>query len=330
MQHVYVAIAAALLGWGLTGIVLIAARKSLLLAMPTDRGLHKMPTPVGGGIGLIGATLAVWAIGQWPLNALAIVIVAAVAALAGLSWLDDRQPLPAIVRFAAQTLIVCTALWNLPHDVRLIYAMPLGLERAALAFAWLWMINLTNFMDGIDGLAGTEAITIGVGYALVTELAPGMKPLGTGLPALALILAGAAAGYLYWNWDPARIFMGDVGSIPLGFLIGLLMFDLLLRGHWAAACILPAYFIADATTTLLWRVARGVKPWDPHREHAYQHAVLAGLTHAQVACHVAVLNISLIALAVLSLAEPWLGVACAAALTAALIAWLRTRSAPAK
>ena len=193
------------------------------------------------------------------------------------------------------------------------------------------MTNLTNFMDGVDGLAGTEAATVGLGYAIVTHMAPSPAAIPSQLPDLALILTFAALGYLVWNWAPARIFMGDVGSIPLGFLLGLFMLDLAYRGLWTAALILPLYFIADATTTLLDRLGRGAKPWQAHREHAYQRAVLSGLSHAVVVLHIAVLNAALVALAVLSISAPWNALAAAAGLTAALLAWFRTRAVtPAK
>ena len=325
MKHVYVAVAAGLLGWGLTGLVLAAVRKSQHLAPPSERGLHQTPTPVGGGLGLMGATLAMWAIGQWPLSPVATTIFAAMIALAFISWWDDRQPLPPIVRFAAQIIVVFLVLWNLPVNVRLFPGLPSGLERAGLAIAWLWMINLTNFMDGIDGLAGTEAISIGLGYVLLVTMVPGGKPLLSELPELALILAAAAIGYLFWNWAPAKIFMGDTGSIPLGFVFGLLMLDLTLRGQWAAAIILPLYFIFDATLTLLDRLGRRVKPWEAHREHAYQRAVLAGMTHAAVTKHVAVLNIALVALAILSASYQWESLAAAVVLTLLLRTWLHTR-----
>ena len=325
MKHAAMAMAAALLGWGLTGLVLVWVRNRQHLALPTERGLHAVATPVGGGLGMLGAAMVTWALVAWPLPPQAGAMAAALVALAALSWFDDRTSIPPAVRFAAQMLVIAVVLWYLPRDVRLLHTVPLAIERAAIGFAWLWMLNLTNFMDGIDGIAGTEAITVAAGYALVTQLFPRTSPITAALPELSLVLAAAAIGYLYWNWAPAKIFMGDVGSIPLGFLFGLLMFDLALRGLWAAAFILPLYFVADATIVLLDRIRRGIRPWQAHREHAYQQAVLAGMTHAQVTTHVAVLNVALVALAVLSVPYPERAVIAATGLTLALIVWLRTR-----
>ena len=318
-------LAAGLLGWGLTGFVLLAARNAHHLALPTSRGLHAIPTPVGGGLGIIGATLAVWWLLNWPLPLLAIVVSGALLALTALSWIDDRMPLPPALRFAVHALVVGAVVSALPPSARLFSMLPLGIERALIGFCWLWMLNLTNFMDGIDGLAGIEAVAVGTGYSVLVILFPGGSPMVAGLPDLALVMAAAAAGYLYWNWAPARIFMGDVGSIPLGFLFGLLMLDLAFRGHRAAALILPLYFIADATSTLLDRLRRNQRPWQAHREHAYQRAVLGGMSHAEVTTHIAVLNMALMALAVLSATMPLAAGVAAAVLTLALIIWLRRR-----
>jgi UDP-N-acetylmuramyl pentapeptide phosphotransferase/UDP-N-acetylglucosamine-1-phosphate transferase len=326
MEHILMVAAAALLGWGLTGIVLYVVRQSQHRAMPSSRGLHKVPTPVGGGLGLISAALIMWALSQWPLLAEMVRIVAAIFALAALSWLDDRRPLPPAIRFAAQALVIVATLWWLPMQQRLLPVVPLGVERCAIAIGWLWMLNLTNFMDGIDGLAGIEAVSVGLGYAVCATLFVHDTAVVAQLPDLALFVAAASIGYLVWNWAPAQIFMGDVGSIPLGFLFGLLMFDLSERGDWAAAIILPLYFIADATTTLLDRIRRGIRPWHAHREHAYQHAVLAGMSHAEVSLHVGTLNVALGALAVLSHGRPWTALLAAVVLTFGLLYWFRARS----
>ena len=111
MNQVLVAIAAALLGWGLTGLALAFVRRREHLAMPTERGLHAAPTPVGGGLGLIGATLALWMILHWPLPSSGTLVALGVVVLGVISWLDDRQPLPPIVRLTAQALVVFITLW---------------------------------------------------------------------------------------------------------------------------------------------------------------------------------------------------------------------------
>ncbi len=129
-----------------------------------------------------------------------------------------------------------------------------GLDVAAAALLWLWFVNLFNFMDGIDGLAGSEAAAIGTGLVVFAGVGSGLDP---GLAALSGTAAAAALGFLVWNWAPARIFLGDVGSVPCGYLLGFLLLDVAARGHWKIALILPLYFLADATLTLLRRLARG-------------------------------------------------------------------------
>ena len=136
-------------------------------------------------------------------------------------------------------------------------------------------------------------------------------------------MAASAAGYLFWNWHPAKVFMGDAGAIPLGFLLGWLMLDLALSGYWAAALILPLYFAADATFTLIRRGLRGEKPWQAHREHFYQRAVLGGATPPGVVWRVGAANAALIALALISARYPVPALAAATAVVAALLVHLQ-------
>jgi UDP-N-acetylmuramyl pentapeptide phosphotransferase/UDP-N-acetylglucosamine-1-phosphate transferase len=179
-------------------------------------------------------------------------------------------------------------------------------------------------MDGIDGIAGAEAIAVAFGYAAVAAVAGRETPLAE----LALVLAAASGGYLVWNWHPARVFMGDSGSIPVGFLIGWLMIDLACRGSWAAAIILPLYFAADATITLLKRLRRGEKPWQAHRQHFYQRAVLGGATPPAVVWRISAANAALIALALLSLRWPLVSLAGAAGVVALLLIDLQRLASP--
>ncbi len=159
------------------------------------------------------------------------------------------------------------------------------------ALVWLWFINLFNFMDGIDGLAGSEAAAVGIGLVLFAVVGTGRDP---GLAALAAAIAAAAIGFLVWNWAPARIFLGDVGSVPLGYLLGFLLLGVAADGHWKIALILPLYFLADATITLCRRLLRGEPVWRPHRQHFYQRAVQRGLSHAAVVRRVNAANLLLI------------------------------------
>ncbi|CAN0515829.1 unnamed protein product [Laminaria digitata] len=203
---------------------------------------------------------------------------------------------------------------------------PLWLDLAIAAIGWVWFVNLFNFMDGIDGISGVEATCIGGGIALVGFLALGSQST---LPWHGLIIAAAATGFLVWNWHPAKIFLGDIGSIPLGYLLGWLLLLLAASGYLPAAIILPLYYLVDATLTLLRRLQRGEKVWQAHREHYYQKAVQNGRTHAQVSIAVALTNTGLVALAVLTtIAGPesfwsWSAVLAALFLVIGLLVWMK-------
>ena len=304
------------LAWWLTGLYRRAMLAYGRLEPPSDRGMHKVPVPSGAGAAIVAAALVLWPLRQGSGAGDSMLLLGTVAVLALLSWLDDRHGLSPALRLAAHATAVTLLLASLGPDQRVLPALPLGVERVALGLAWLWFVNLFNFMDGIDGIAGAEAVAVAAGYALVAAVAGAANPLDQ----LALIVAAATAGYLYWNWHPAKVFMGDTGSIALGFLLGWMMIDLACRGLWAAAVILPLYFVADATLTLLKRLARGEKPWQPHRQHAYQRAVLGGTPPSAVVLRTAIANAALVALAVASIRHPLPALAGAAAVVTALLA----------
>jgi UDP-N-acetylmuramyl pentapeptide phosphotransferase/UDP-N-acetylglucosamine-1-phosphate transferase len=257
-----------------------------ILDCPNERSSHQVPTPRGGGIAVIGATLLAWAVfartESMPSGVFGIVLGAVL--LAAVSWFDDLRGLSPIVRLLAQAAAVAVGIVVLPGPRDLFYL-------AAIGLVWIWWINLFNFMDGIDGLAGTEAAAIGAGLLLFAGVGAGADPA---LRTLAAVVTGAAIGFLVWNWSPARIFLGDIGSVPLGYVLGFLLLDLAARGRWTIAVILPLYFLADATITLARRLLRGERVWQAHREHFYQHAVRRGLGHAAVVKRVIAADLVLI------------------------------------
>ena len=293
-----------------TGLVTQILKRQAILDHPNDRSSHAVPTPRGGGWGILLVLVPGWA-----MLGVAPTVLAGLAGLALVSWLDDRRGLPPAPRLLAQLAAVALGLGALGDAPVFQGWLPWGLDRAAAAFCWLWFINLFNFMDGIDGLAGGEAVSVAGGLALVA----GVTGLATALATPALVLAGAALGFLFWNWQPARVFLGDVGSIPLGFALGWLLLAAAAAGLWPAALLLPLYFLADATITVLRRLAAGRRIWQAHREHFYQRAVGGGRRHAWVVGNVLVTNLVLIALA---LAVPWLGWPVLAAGVVAVLALL--------
>jgi len=232
-------------------------------------------------------------------------IIFAALALATLSWFDDLRGLSPLWRLLAQISTVAFVVmiaWSPPKFEIIIFG---GLVSAiwgkiAVCLVWVWFINLFNFMDGIDGITGVETATIGIGVAIVAAIA-GLAPL---LGLLGISIAASAVGFLWWNWHPAKIFLGDVGSVPLGFLLGWLLLQLAVNGQWAAAIILPLYYFADATITLVRRGLRNEKVWQAHHGHFYQRATANGLNHSEVVRYILLADIALVALAAAA-AQGW-------------------------
>ncbi len=251
------------------------------------------------------------------------VVVSAAAVLAAVSWIDDLKNLPVTLRLAAQALGVALGVTALGETGPVFQGLlPPLFDNLAAGLLWLWFVNLFNFMDGIDGIDGVEASSLGIGLVLVGAVLawPGVQ---VALPAL---LAAAMLGFLAWNWAPAKLFLGDVGSVPLGYLLGWLLLAAAADGAWAAALILPLYYLADATITLIGRGARGAKIWQAHREHFYQRAAQGGASHARVATQVLACNAVLIVLAVVAArGSVWPAFLVSAGVVAALLARLGRR-----
>jgi UDP-N-acetylmuramyl pentapeptide phosphotransferase/UDP-N-acetylglucosamine-1-phosphate transferase len=208
--------------------------------------------------------------------------------------IDDVKGLPVTPRLVAQLLGVACVVVMAPSDWRILNGvLPLPMERLLLVVAGTWFVNLTNFMDGIDGitLAGFFPLALG---AFILSLNGGSSAAG-GL--LAACFMGALAGFVFFNWHPAQLFLGDVGSLPIGLVGGYLLFDLAAHGAVSAAIILPLYHFADATFTLMRRLVRKERVWEAHRQHAYQRAVDGGWSHTKVSGWVLLLNLAMVLLA---------------------------------
>lgn len=294
------------------------------VADTNERTMHTGSIPKGAGAPMLAS--AFFAAGVT--SSLPVVIALLAGALAVVSLVNDRAHVPAAVRFPVHLAVALAYVLSLPPDVFVFQGLaPFALDRLAAAILLSWMMNLFNFMDGINGIAGTEAIAIAIGFLAVLTLYGGADPA---MAALAASLAGAAAGFLVWNLRrTALVFLGDAGSVPLGFLTGALMIDLAIKGFWAAALILPLYFLVDATSTLLTRLVRGERFWEAHRSHAYQRAARALDSHLAVVALIAAANAALIALAIFSGSRPWTALAFASVIVATLmIALNRVAAAP--
>jgi len=309
-----------------TWAVLAGLRRRAIFDHPNPRSSHDRPTPRGGGLAVAGVLLPAIAILFWLSGVAdrdAWWALLGAAGLALISWIDDLRGLSPWPRLVAQAVFVGAAISALPENAQVFQGLlPSLADRLAAAVLWLWFVNLFNFMDGIDGLTGVETASLGFGLFLLSATA-GLDPLtgGLGLP-----VAAAALGFLVWNWNPARIFLGDVGSVSLGFVIGWLLLRTAIAGHWAPAMILPLYYLADASLTLARRAVRRAPLWRAHREHAYQRAVQAGLSHAAVVRRILAANVVLVALALLAASGwPWPALASAMLVVAVLLAALRRR-----
>lgn len=236
--------------------------------------------------------------------------------LGGVSWIDDIKPLPPLIRFIPQILCIAFILYITPlGNISALDFLPIWAQSIIVGLAWLWFINLFNFMDGVDGISGVQTIIITCGVIAIATL--------TALPAFLIetsgIIAAATIGFLVWNWPPSKIFLGDVGSITLGFLLGWVLLQLVIAGYTLAAIIIPGYYLADATHTLCHRLFKGEKIWHAHRQHAYQQAVQHGMSHLMVTVLTGLLGILLVCLSVISLSWPIASIVSALALITALL-----------
>ena len=285
----------------------------------TARSSHSVATPQGAGVAIVPVALAVAALGfmdsgQVPAGGAVYAGVVALLALMLMvvGFIDDMRSLSVIPRLVAQALAAGIAIALLPEDFRILpTVVPVVIERAALFIGALWFVNLYNFMDGIDLISVVETIAVTLGVTLLAVF--GVVPVAYGYVAVALL--GAMLGFAPWNAPRARLFLGDAGSLPIGFLLAMLLIHVAAANAVAAAVILPLYYLADATLTLLRRLARGEKVWQAHREHFYQRALRNGLTVTQIIGRIAVLDAVLIALALGAALHgtSWAGVALAIA-----------------
>jgi UDP-N-acetylmuramyl pentapeptide phosphotransferase/UDP-N-acetylglucosamine-1-phosphate transferase len=271
------------------------------LARPNARSSHVVPTPQGAGIAVIGSTLLVAGI------AILSVLVAqpvalwtvfgATVGIAAIGAADDLHPISVAPRLAMQAVAVGAVLFAIPADLRIVHDCPIWLERGLLLLAALWFVNLVNFMDGLDWMTVAEVVPI-TGALVAIGLFGGLPPSAT---FVAAALGGAMIGFAPFNRPVARVFLGDVGSLPIGLLLGWCFLELAFRQHLAAAILLPLYYLADASFTLLRRLVKREAVWLAHRSHFYQRATDNGFTVLQVVGRVFVLNIGLAILAGLSI-----------------------------
>ncbi|MGO8924424.1 MAG: MraY family glycosyltransferase [Xanthobacteraceae bacterium] len=313
----------------LVSAALIVALRPLLahyaLARPNARSSHTIPTPQGGGIAVIAATVVVayaalyflhTSAGQGlrlPIVCAAVILIACVGALA------DIHPDNVAPRLMAQALAVAAVIFALPAELRVLPIVPWWIERILLIVGGLWFVNLVNFMDGLDWMTVAEIVPVTAALAAIGLL--GALPLQPIVVALAL--CGAMIGFAWFNRPVAKLFLGDVGSLPVGLLTAWLLLLVAGSGGRAAAILLPLYYLADSTITLLRRAFNGEPVWRAHRTHFYQRATDRGLSVIEVVTRVFLVNLVLAALALATVLKPSRELDIAALIAGVvLVAWL--------
>lgn len=322
MMHVFaLLIAVFVLSLAATGWLSEFLRRRSVMDIPGDRSSHSIATPRGGGLAIVVSTIAgvlLYTVLHTSPEPNSVLLLAGGLFLAAISWIDDLRTLPPFVRFAGHAVVVAVTLPLLGLNGALLpFGLPVWLDYLAVGIAWLGFLNFFNFMDGIDGISVVETIVIGSGIVLLSVL----HDAGQDDLMISIIIV-ATAGFGWWNWAPAKVFMGDVGSVFLGYVLGGYLILLSADGYFAAALILPAYYLADAVTTLIRRASRGERIWQAHRQHFYQRAVQAGRSHAAVSLSILCIGTILIALALASVHIGVLSISVALIIVSLLCYWL--------
>jgi UDP-N-acetylmuramyl pentapeptide phosphotransferase/UDP-N-acetylglucosamine-1-phosphate transferase len=292
----------------ISSAVLIVLLRPLLqryaLAPPNARSSHSEPTPQGGGVAVVAATVAATIAGAGLLgiqgSAIEVFIVlAATIFIALVGGIDDLRPLPVVPRLLLQAIAVTVLIAAMPDDARILPFLPVWAERLCLIVGLAWFVNLVNFMDGIDWMTAAEVVPLTAAVILLG----GMGTISPPSMILALALLGAMLGFAPFNKPVAKLFLGDVGSLPIGLLLGWLLLQLARGGEPVAALLLPLYYLADASVTLVRRILAGEPFWQAHRSHFYQRACDMGLSVPGIVGRVFLTNLALAGLAFVTVAK---------------------------
>lgn len=289
------------------GTIRSLKKREVIFDIPDDEAGHGIPVPRSGGLvvmPIIFAGITVLFHNHlllFPQPFCWLIVLGSGVALALMSWVDDKRKdgLAARYRFTIQCLAIITPLVMLPPEWRIVSddVMSVYLERVLVGIAWLWFSNVYNFMDGINGITAVQTMSI-TGAIILLTLVSGMG-LETGMLEMNVIIAAAAAGFFFWNGrGHARAFMGDMGTVGLGYQLGWMMFLIAIQGYGVVMLILSMVYVMDSGITVIKRLLQGKKIWQTHREHLYQQATHdTGLSHMQATSLIALTNIVLIVIA---------------------------------
>ena len=291
----------------LAGLLSAAAIKALspllkryALAKPNARSSHRVPTPQGAGIAVLAATLAAAGVAiTWASTAdvrIPLALFGSSLFIAAVGFADDIRPIPVLPRLVLQAIAVGVLVFSAPADLRIVPAWSVWIERAVVLLAGVWFVNLVNLMDGLDWMTVAEAVPV-TGAMVILGLSGCVAPQVT---LIAAALCGAMLGFAPSNRPVAKVFLGDVGSLPIGLLLGWCLLQLAWREHLLAALVLPFYYVGDTSVTLIRRISMRERFWMAHRSHFYQRAIDNGSTVSRVVGEVFALNLLLATLAIVS------------------------------
>jgi glycosyltransferase WbpL len=279
-----------------TGFIRRYSLKNSLIDKPNERSSHTVPTPRGGGLSIsvsILSSIVILMLANWLPKNIAVAMLGGGCLVTIIGWLDDHQDISALWRACSYLFAAIWALYFIGHLESINFGKPViisvGLIISLLiALGIAWLINLYNFMDGTDGIAAIQAISTGAPAGVIFWINSQL-----GLAIICFVIVAACVGFLFWNWSPAKIFMGDVSSCLIGFMFAVLA----IAGEYtnsmpiAVWLILLAVFIWDATFTLIRRILTGEKWYAAHRSHAYQRLTQLGISHSKLALSVLILNV---------------------------------------
>lgn len=288
---ILLALSALFFGFVFTKMLVMVLPKLAVMDNPNERSNHDTPTPRGGGIAIVLSVLGFLLVAGVRME-----LVFAVLIVAVVSFLDDVKGVAPAKRLGMHLACGLLAASLLEGNVFQGF-LPFWADKLLVAVVWAWFMNIYNFMDGIDEITSTQTFSLCAGVFLLclsTTLLPKFLIVD------AVIIGSGTLGFWWFNRHPAKIFLGDIGSITLGFVTGYLLLHMAERGFWMAALILPAYYVVDAGLTMTLRLLSGKKIWEAHSEHAYQVAVRAYKNPRKVVTQIAALNMLLIVLAVVS------------------------------
>lgn len=275
--------------------------KTKTIDTPNKRSNHNAPTPKGAGIGIILSFLIIYFI-FIPLND--IVFACSITLLCLISFINDNKHISIIYRLLIHIILTLFVLvfWEPLINLPLIDDIfPKWLSLTILILFIIWMTNLYNFMDGIDGISSIQCIIIGIGVGCCLFLSEDINKIEN---IIAGFFVGSGSAFLIWNWHPAKVFLGDAGSIPIGFINAILALLLFKNGLWYVPLILNSYYLTDTAITLIIRIIKKEKPWQAHKSHFYQKAIINGNSHSNVCIFIAIHGFFLIILSLFATIVP--------------------------